>query len=153
MMPCPWPLERLLPHAPPMVLLDEVLDADETGARAAVTIRSDHPFWDGEKLPAHVGIELMAQTCGVFAGAKALAAGQPARLGFLLGSRDYRALVAGFGAGDRLEIVAQAVFLDDGMAVFDCRIEQRGAVVAEAQLTLYQPADGDAVLQKLRGHP
>ncbi len=36
MIPCPWPVERLLPHAPPMVLLDEVIGYDADGVLAGM---------------------------------------------------------------------------------------------------------------------
>jgi len=47
--------------------------------------------------------------------------------------------------GERQEIQARVVFCDQGMGVFDCQIMGGGEVVALAQLTVYQPADGDPV--------
>lgn len=140
---CPWPVERLLPHAAPMLLLDEALDYDQDSILAAVTIRSDHPFATPDGVPAHVGIEFMAQTCGAWAGALAMESNQPVKLGFLLGTRRYKSVVPWFRPGERLEINAKVVFRDQGMGVFDCRITGGdGAVLAEAQLSVFQPGDG-----------
>ena len=145
--PFRYSVEELLPHEPPMVLLDELLDWTDKGARTAVLIRDDSPFAvAGFGVPAHVGIELMAQTCGVFAGLEAKQAGEPVKLGFLLGSRRYSAERDRFQAGERLEIQVTSVFHEGPMAVFDCRIESEGRVVAAAQLTLYRPDDPAAVL-------
>ncbi len=141
MTPCPWPVGRLLPHAPPMVLLDEIIGYDADGVLAVATIGADHPFLAGNGVPAHVGIELMAQTCGAFAGAEAMAAGKPVRVGFLLGTRRYEAHVPLFRVGDRLEISARIALRDDEMACFDCEIRRAGTVVAEARLNVYQPKD------------
>ncbi len=66
--------------------------------------------------------------------------GEAVRLGFLLGSRRYKASRAWFRFGERLEITARVVFRDQGMGVFDCRIiGEGGELVAEAQLSVYQP--------------
>ncbi|MDA8230041.1 MAG: hypothetical protein M0006_01745 [Magnetospirillum sp.] len=151
LLPCPWPVEALLPHAPPMVLLDEALGYAQDRIRVAAAIRPDHPFATPRGVPAHVGIELMAQACGAFAGAHALAAGGAPRLGFLLGTRRYQANDDWFRIGDRLEIWAQVAFRDEEMGVFDCRVERGGEVVAEAQLTVYQPKNPNAVLASQKG--
>ena len=149
--PCPWPIADLLPHAPPMILLDQVLGVDAQAVAAVVTIRSDHPFIAAEGVPVQVGIELMAQVCGAYAGANALAAGDPVKLGFLLGTRRYQAYDDWLRLGDRLEVRASLTFRDEEMGVFDCRIERRGELVAEAQLSVFQPKDPDAIVAKLRG--
>jgi len=134
------PIETLLPHAAPMLLLDEALAADADSARAAVTPAPDHLFATDHGIPVHVGIELMAQTCGLWAGAQARREGGPVRLGYLLGTRRFTARTDWFGLGERLEISARLVFRDQGMGVFDCRIEDAaGEVLAEAQLSVYQP--------------
>jgi len=139
--PCPWPVERLLPHAPPMVLLDEVIGYDADGVLAAATIGAGHPFLAGDGVPAHVGIELMAQACGAFAGTEAMAAGEAVRIGFLLGTRRFEAHVPLFRIGERLEISARVALRDDEMACFDCEIRHTGTVVAHARLNVYQPKD------------
>ncbi|HLO75667.1 MAG TPA: hypothetical protein VK196_04345 [Magnetospirillum sp.] len=141
MTPCPPPA-RLLPHAAPMLLLDETLSYDADAAAAAVTIRADHPFARPEGVPAHVGIEFMAQTCGIWAGGEALRVNGTVRQGFLLGTRSYQAARPFFHFGERLEITARLVFRDQGMGVFDCRIAAaNGTTLAEAQLSVYQPED------------
>ena len=149
--PCPWPIEALLPHAPPMILLDEVMGVDSESVAAVVTIRPDHPFIAVEGVPVQVGIELMAQVCGAYAGANALAAGEAVKLGFLLGTRRFQAYDDWLRRGDRLEVRAKLSFRDEEMGVFDCRIERRGDLVAEAQLSVFQPKDPDAIVAKLRG--
>ncbi|MGE5545922.1 MAG: 3-hydroxylacyl-ACP dehydratase [Solirubrobacterales bacterium] len=142
MISCPWPVERLLPHAAPMLLVDEAVAYSDTEVMAAATMRPDHPFARPEGVPGHVGIELMAQACGVHVGALALASAVPVRLGFLLGTRRYQATTAWFRFGQRLELTARVVFRDEEMAVYDCRINADGELLAEAQLNLYQPKDG-----------
>jgi len=138
----------LLPHAPPMVLLDRLLDWSDDSVSAALTIGPETPFLDpGRGVPAHVGLEWMAQTCGLFAGLGAKAKNEPVRLGFLLGTRRYKALRPVFTEGETLTVCARLVLREGGMAVFACGIlDAEGSEVATAQLTLYQPEDASGIL-------
>lgn len=130
----------LLPHGPSMVLLDEVLAATDDMLAAAVVIRADSPFGvAGEGVPAHVGIEYMAQACGAFAGLQAHCTGLPVRRGFLLGTRRYQAFIPWFRVGWRLTVTVVAVSREGQMGVFDCRIRHDGTEVATAQVSVYQP--------------
>ncbi len=139
----------LLPHAPPMVLLDNVLGWDQGKVAATVIIHANSPFFvENRGVPSYVGLEYMAQTCGVYAGLEANAHGKPVRLGFLLGTRNYHASKDWFSVGDRLVIEAVEMFRQEGMGVFDCRITCGDDEVAAAQLSLYQPEDNQAEEQK-----
>ena len=135
----------LLPHAQPMVLLDEVLRVDATGASAVLTIRAaDRFFRPGLGIPAHVAIEWMAQTCGVFGGQDAKP-GSPPPIGFLLGTRRFLATRSWFSDGERLDVRADLVLRDGGMGVFDCTVRDTGgALLASAQLTTFQPPEEQA---------
>lgn len=147
MKPCSHPLEALLPHARPMILLDEVVGRDETRLAAALTVRAGTPFFDaGRGVAAHVAIEWMAQACGAFVGAEALESGGAVRLGLLLGTRDFEADVSWFPEGARVEVSATLVYRDGEMGVFDCAAAVDGQGMATAQLTVYQPADTAALL-------
>ncbi len=147
---CPYTPAQLLPHAAPMLLLDRVLDWSPEGlVGAEVVIGPDTPFLEPQRgVPAHVGLEWMAQCCGLFAGLEAKAGGKPVRVGYLLGTRRYQAHRPWFGLGERLRVEARLVLRDGGMAVFDCAVRDTGdhavrgddkGTVATAQLTLYQP--------------
>jgi predicted hotdog family 3-hydroxylacyl-ACP dehydratase len=145
------PIADLLPHGPPMILLDDVVGRTEDGLTAAVTIRSDSQFAvPGAGVPAHVGIEYMAQACGAFAGLEAVLAKQPVRLGFLLGTRRFQAFVPWLREGWLLTVTVTTVFREDQMAVFDCCIRHETTEIATAQITVYQPDDPASVLANER---
>lgn len=148
---CPWPMIELLPHRPPMVLLDRLVAFDDDGATARVVLSPDHPFARPQGVAAHVGIELMAQACGAHVGALARSIGAEVRMGFLLGTRAYAASRAWFPIGAELEVVVHRVFCEDGMGVYDCRTLLDGDPVAQAQLNLYQPPDMETAVARLRG--
>jgi predicted hotdog family 3-hydroxylacyl-ACP dehydratase len=138
---CPYPIEALLIHRPPMLLLDKVTGYNETEVVASVTITESSRFLSSEGVPGHVAIEFMAQACGAYAGAMALDAGAPVKIGLLLGTRMCTVLVPWFRVGDQLIVSASIVFHDEQLAAFDCKIEIGGRLVAEAQLKVYQPQD------------
>jgi predicted hotdog family 3-hydroxylacyl-ACP dehydratase len=138
---CPYSIEALLIHRPPMLLLDKVTGYNETEVVASVIITESSRFLTSEGVPSHVAIEFMAQACGAYAGAMALDAGAPVKIGLLLGTRMCRVLVPWFRVGDQLIVSASIVFHDEQLAAFDCKIEIGGRLVAEAQLKVYQPQD------------
>jgi predicted hotdog family 3-hydroxylacyl-ACP dehydratase len=132
---------ELLPHTGDMVLLDRVVDCDGQGLTAELTVRGDGLLGgDHESVPAWIGIEYMAQTVAAYAGMQARLAGEPVRIGFLLGTRRYSSNVAAFKAGAVLTVRAIKVIQDDGLGVFDCRITGDGIEVT-ANLNVYQPPE------------
>ena len=143
-----WPIEELLPHADGMILLDAVLEHGPEHALCRRRVPAGGLFHEaGGSLPAWVGVELMAQAIAAWAGCRAKAAGEPVRLGFLLGTRHYVCNVAAFAPGSELLIEARRDFHDDsGMGVFACRIAAPG-VLAEARLTVFSPPDASRLFQ------
>src|SRR5688572_9649039 len=122
--PCPYPIGRLLPHAPPMILIDEVVGWSEDQVMTRLTVRRDAAFAQDSGIPVHIALEWMAQTCGALVGIRALEEQQPVRIGFVLGTRDFRATVPWFRFGEDLTVTSLCVFNDGEMAQFDCRVDR-----------------------------
>lgn len=142
------PIAELVPHAGDMILIDEVLECSDEHIRTRLRVRDCLFSQDDGSLPAWVGIELMAQSVAAFAGCHARAAGEPIRLGFLLGTRRYDCNVDRFAAGQELRIEARRS-LDDfnGMGVFECRLEGDGIDVS-ARLNVFSPPNVSSYLQE-----
>jgi predicted hotdog family 3-hydroxylacyl-ACP dehydratase len=138
--PCAHALAELLPHAPPMILIDEVLGWDDGRIVTALTVRSGAPFVvAGRGAPAHVALEWMAQSCGALAGIAARARGYAPRVGFILGTRDFDCSCAWFAEGERLEIDA-ARESDDGEAgLYRCAVRRGAQIVATAHIAVHVP--------------
>jgi predicted hotdog family 3-hydroxylacyl-ACP dehydratase len=132
------PIAELLPHAPPMVLLDEVVDAAEGRIVARVSLRADSLFVEADSVPALVAIEYMAQTIGAYAGLRARETGQPVRMGYLLGTRELSLEVDAFHVGDVLLIEATHVWGDDQLGSFQCTVSRDERSVARALVNVYQ---------------
>ena len=148
MKPCPHAVEAVLPHARPMILIDHLIGYDEESLTAEVRVRPGMPFYrPGRGVPAHIGFEWMAQTCGAFIGARARDAGGLVRVGLVLGTRNFMANLAWFVDGDCLTVTATQMFNDEQIGAFACRIARLGdeKPVAKAQLTVFRPKD-DAAL-------
>ena len=134
------PVSELLPHDPPMVLLDRVVSCDDTTLVAEVTIRPDSIFCDESGVPAWVGIEYMAQAVAAHAGAMARLRGDPPSIGYLLGTRSYQCSMAVYPIGETLTVHIEALFVEMSLGAFSCRIEAN-ETVASATINVYQPDD------------
>jgi 3-oxoacyl-[acyl-carrier-protein] synthase I len=133
----------LLAHRPPMILLDRILACDETTLEAGLTITPSSMFCGVQGVPVHIGLEYMAQACGAHVGALARMASAPVRIGFLLGTRRYEALVPHFALGDELLIHVETEYSGDKMASYRCRITIGASLAATAQLNFYQPDEAE----------
>ena len=138
-----WTARELLPHDPPMVLIDEVVAWSEDCLEAAVQIGEDSPFASGlEGVPSWAGIEYMAQSIAALAGVRAKMAGNPIRVGYLVGTRKFTSDVPSFTTGSMLSIHIEEVFEDNNMGVYDCSItDQTGNGLASARLNVYLPPE------------
>lgn len=141
-------ISQLVPHRGAMSLLDRVCSHAEESIEALATVRPDSPFCDEDGVGAWVGIEYMAQAVAAWSGLRAQASGEAPRIGLLVGCRSCRSHVDSFAPGTALRIRAERRFeADNGLANFDCSIrDAHGAPLAEAVLTVFQPADPAAVL-------
>jgi len=134
------PVNELLPHDPPMVLLDRAVTYTESELVAEVDIRPDSILCAADGVPGWVGIEYMAQAVAAHAGYQGRLAGEPPRIGYLLGTRSYQSTVAVFPIGATLTVHIEALFVEMGLGAFSCRIELDG-IIATATINVYQPAD------------
>jgi 3-hydroxyacyl-[acyl-carrier-protein] dehydratase len=132
----------LLPHRPPMRLLDEIVDL-EAGARARGRriLRPDDFFFDGHFpgdaiVPAVILVEMLAQVGG-------LAAAAPA--GAEASEEPVRLRVAGIGPfkfpaaarpGDALDVVARVAGKLGGLYKIEGEVTADGRVVATGSVTL-----------------
>lgn len=141
-----WTLDELVPHRPPMVLLDaiESFDAEERRLVARVSPGEGSPFFSDGAVPNWVAIEYMAQTAAALAGCwdRTTRPDSPPRPGLLLGTRRLTLGLDAFEAGRTYLVTAVNEFNDDEAASFSCSIsDDSGAVVASAVLSAYRPPD------------
>lgn len=146
------PIEQLVPHDKPMILIDRAIDVGLETIHCQVTIGTHNPFFNLEtqSIPAYVGIEFMAQSVAAWSGYHALIAGQVPPIGFLLGSRRYSVECDAFPLGQQIDIFAEKVMENNGMAVFSARLETQEALIASCQLNVYVPSEEKLKEMKIR---
>lgn len=133
-------IDELLPHAGKMVLLERVVEFDENHMIAEVIVRNDGLYGDENSVPAWLGIEYMAQTIAALGGMKRRIAEKPINPGFLLGTRRYDCNIDAFAVGSVLTVSVKCLIQEQGLGVFDCRIEGPGVYIS-ANLNVYHPDD------------
>jgi predicted hotdog family 3-hydroxylacyl-ACP dehydratase len=140
------PIETLLPHRAPMILLDEV-HADATGSiTCKVTLRAHSPFVENRRVPAVVAVEYMAQCVAAYAGLQAFRQGRPVRIGYVIGARLVEFSVDEFDVGEELVAKASRIWGDDALGKFECSVDSRERRVAAAILTVFQGDINDVAI-------
>lgn len=140
-----WSLDVLLPHAGPMVLLDEVVAIGDETVRAVVTVRRDGLFAGPHQagVPAWVGMEYLAQAIAAWSGFHERAQGRQVYPGFLVGTRSFHSSVGTLPYGVALTVEAERLMEDgEGIGVFDGRVTGSG-LEQTVRLKVYLPADLD----------
>ena len=138
------PVGDYLPHRAPMLLLDRVIQVSNERVVCEVTINHQGvlaPFLNAQgELPAWFGVEIMAQTVGVWSGFHARQRGdRDIRPGMLLGGRGYRSAAATFAADSTLRVEMHLLMRDDKLGSFEGEIRSQDAVLASGRLNTYQP--------------
>ena len=137
-------VEELIPHSPPMVLLDRILKYDNMSLVAEVFISPDSRFFEPsfEGVPAWVGIEYMAQAISALAGLRAREKHQAIKLGFLLGTRKLQLQHKVLHSGNCYHIYVKQLFWDEsGLASFECEIRQQDEVCVAARINVFETDD------------
>lgn len=149
-----YPVGRILPQRPPMVLIDEIVARTSDSIVATTTVRrTDLHFQPGRGTPSRVALEWMAQTCAAYAGSEALDEGGAVRIGFLLGTRDFTATQGWFAEGTHLHVRARLEYHDIEIANFTCEVALSldGPAVARASLNVFHPTDAQALIDGQTG--
>ncbi|WP_197456777.1 ApeP family dehydratase [Cephaloticoccus primus] len=142
-------MSSLLPHSGNMVLLDAICHFDDDSLTAETTVKPSPYSLPDDSWPVWIGLELMAQAVGAWAGCQARKANKPIQLGFLLGTRHYENHSGRLLPGARLKILAKRSLLDpSGMGTFECKLHDGTRLLAQARLKIYQPEDSSTLLDK-----
>jgi predicted hotdog family 3-hydroxylacyl-ACP dehydratase len=142
------PIEQLVPHRPPMILIDRMIDATDTASTCEVTITPQTLFIESAGVPAFVGLEYMAQAVAAYGGYKAYLAGELIGLGFLLGTPQLTTHCQGFACGQTLRIQVTHVWGDNELLQFHGTIQDAltGKLLQEAELAIFKPQDVSSYL-------
>ena len=130
-------------HRSPMLLIANILDIGPESVSCSVELGSPllAPFLEPKGLPAYFGIELMAQTVGIWSGYQDKCAGRAAAQGgLILSVRAFEAQQP-YISGPQdvpLIITMQKLMQDRNYASFEGSISQNEHTVATGRLSLCQ---------------
>jgi predicted hotdog family 3-hydroxylacyl-ACP dehydratase len=128
----------LVPHRPPMLLLDEVASYDGSCLACNVVLRDDSPFVEEGHVNAPIALEYMAQCIAAYVGIRGQARGEPVQIGYLIGAREVIFNVDSFSVGDVLRVEVSHAWGDDTLGSFACSVARGDQVVATATLSVYR---------------
>ncbi len=147
------PLEQLLPHQPPMILIDRLLEANEQETVCEVTITPESMFLEAAGVPAFVGLEYMAQSVAAHIGYQHYLAHEPITVGLLMGTRRLETACQCFELGQTLRIHVSHVWGTLELRRFRCTITAAptGIVLQHAELLIFKPKNVQSYLEEV-GH-
>ena len=138
------PIEELLPHSPPMVLIHRIVKCGDDDLVAEVDIDTSSMFYDFtlEGVPTWAGIEYIAQSIAALGGIRAKRKDEAVRMGFLLGTRRFHTHQATMKKGQCYQVSVNRVVRDgSGLASFDGCISQQQELICEARVNVFEVDD------------
>ena len=147
------PIEQLLPHRPPMILIDRLVWTNGVATVCEVSIRPHSMFIQAVRVPAFVGIEYMAQTVAAHGGYQSYLEGQPVAVGLLLGTRRLETRCQFFELGQTLRIEAIHIWGQHKLMRFRCTITHAVSNIRlqQAELNVFRPKAIQSYLEEI-GH-
>jgi predicted hotdog family 3-hydroxylacyl-ACP dehydratase len=134
-------LDKIMPHRPPMRLIDGILRNGADSLTAVVRIAENSFGLENNSVPVIFGIEYIAQSVAALAGLNFSKPGEKPAIGFLVGVRSYSSQLEQFDLGSELNVTVTCKFISEGAGVFDGQIHMNGELVATANITTYKPSD------------
>jgi predicted hotdog family 3-hydroxylacyl-ACP dehydratase len=147
------PIERLLPHRPPMILVDRLVRTNGVETVCEVTIGPHSMFLQTAGVPAFVGIEYMAQAVAAHGGYQSYLEGQPIVVGLLLGTRRFETHCQFFELGQALRIEVTHTWGHHELMRFRCTISHAvsNTRLQRAELNVFKPKALQSYLEAI-GH-
>jgi radical SAM protein with 4Fe4S-binding SPASM domain len=138
----PVDVARLIPHKPPMLLVDRILDVKERASQSEMTVREDMVFVDKNgKLDDASYPEIISQALAAMEGFRRIGSSNPLREGFMLGIKNFKVLgSARIGDTLRISVFKVAKFGDFGIIRGEVRNGE--VLIAQGEVKVWQ--DGKA---------
>ena len=143
-------LEKILPHKPPMILLDDIeqYSLEKQNLSANFEVHPKKMFFDAniDGVNSLVGLEFMAQAIGCYSYFKSGC--QEPEPGLLLGTRLFNNSIEKFKRGEKYTVFVQELYSDEQIHAFDCRIADKNDVeLQNACIKVYKSEDIEGFLK------
>jgi predicted hotdog family 3-hydroxylacyl-ACP dehydratase len=127
---------ELIPHRPPMVLIDSVIDYGPDRIRASREVFDGQPFVADGCLDDAALLEVIAQTIAAGDAMYAHSKGGTVMRGYLTGLTGVK-IHSQARVGETIEVAAECLKRMDGMGLFDIQATSNGRPLAEGRFKLY----------------
>ncbi|OQY19037.1 MAG: hypothetical protein B6I36_05360 [Desulfobacteraceae bacterium 4572_35.1] len=135
----PLDVETLLPHRPPMIMVDKLLEYVDGGGKVSTIITDDNIFVDSTGCMEIVGVvEIIAQAYAAIKGYDDTINKRQVKHGFLVGSRSLKGYRPPH-VGDKLIIEIQTAAVLDQFSVVEGSITCEEELIAEGSVKLWLP--------------
>lgn len=133
----PLKASRLVPHKPPMLMIDRLLEVRERASVSEIEIMKDNVLLeDGDKICDAFYLEMVAQSTAAFNGFKNMKNGESSIEGFLLGIKNLEILDSAV-VGDKLRVCTHEVAKFDGFAIIKGEIFKGENLVARGEIKIW----------------
>jgi predicted hotdog family 3-hydroxylacyl-ACP dehydratase len=146
------PLDRLLPHRPPMRFLASILHADESGLCAIARVPQDCAMVSGDSAPALVAIEAAAQAAAAWEALQRARGEPPAapRVGYLVAMRDVSLHAQRLPADRDFLVRVRQDALSLPLSRYRFEGSRSGRAIARGEVSTYMSPHGAQTVKELR---
>lgn len=127
----------LIPQAPPFVFVDQLIKADNCGAKVCYLPSATVPFFKDDRVSAEIVLEMMAQTGALHQGYMALLQGHPKPKGYIA-TVDKARFENLPRVGKPIEIQFHLRSVHGQIAVAEAHVHQDGKWCAEAVFKIFR---------------
>jgi predicted hotdog family 3-hydroxylacyl-ACP dehydratase len=140
----PTDVSHIIPHKPPMLLIDRLLEVNERASVSEMTVRADMIFVDTDGRLDEVSYpEIISQAVAAHEGFKRFGSRNPLVEGFLLGIRNLEILGESF-AGDTLNISLYKKTKFGDFGILTGEVFNGEKLIARGEIKVWQSAAGVA---------
>lgn len=133
------PIDDLVPHAPPMRAVEQLVDWAPGRARCTMIVRPHNLFVQAGVVPAVATLEFLAQAVAACLGHEAFTAGGTVRVGMIVGVRHMELFAPCVNVGDELVLDVERIRGTDEISTFSGEAWAAGKLVSRANMTLVHP--------------
>lgn len=129
-------IAQLIPHRPPMLLVDEVIHHEGLRVTCRTTVREDMPFVKDGEVPLMIALELFAQSACSLVSLLAGERGGALTGGAFLGTRKVELHGDVLKVGDVVDVHCEEKMAIGPTAQIQCRLERAGELLAEGSINV-----------------
>jgi len=135
------PIHDLVPHAPPILAVEEVVTWEPGLATCSMVVREGSPMVRDGRVAAVAAIEYLGQAVAACCGAEAYVGGEGVRYGVIIGCRKVTLARKWLPVGTELTLDVKRSRGNEMLSHFSCEARDSDGQVATATMTVYHATE------------